>query len=148
MNALVAHPETGFLESESHSYQTFDNEKKVKFLEMIQAHIRDTGKWPDMSSVCDAIGIGTRTLERHIKSDPKFAEAYRSVTLRGKHKLESLMYDLAGKNPMYLFGWLRKHFPEEYNPDHKVTIDHNINVLQSLINKAKDNNDIIDTQAL
>lgn len=142
----MANPETGFLESFSPTLQTFDNEKKLAFLQNIRDHVKETGKWPDMGSVCDSIGISTKTFERHLVSDAVFADAYRSVTLRGKFKLESIMFDLSTKNPMYMFGWLRKHFPAEYNPDHKVTVDHNINVLQNLIVKSQDISKSIDSE--
>lgn len=146
MNALVANAQTGFLESFSPTLQTFDNDKKLQFLKLTEDHVKSTGKWPDMGSLCDAVGVSTKTLERHLANDVAFNEAYRSLTLRGKYKLESIMFDLSTKNPMYLFGWLRKHFPAEYNPDHKVTVDHNINVLQTLIDKAKDVTKSIDTE--
>ena len=148
MNQLVANPETGFLESFSPTLQTFDSEKKLQFLQAIQDHVKETQKWPDMGSVCDAVGISTKTFERHLVNDAVFADAYRSVTLRGKYKLESIMFDLSTKNPMYMFGWLRKYFPAEYNPDHKVSVEHNINVLQNLIVKSREVSESIDTQAL
>ena len=146
MNALTVNPETGFLDADN--WNSFTAEKKVKFLQLAEECVKTEGKWPDLGQLCTQMGIDPRTLDRHLKIDEKFKEMYEGITVRGKWSLESLMYNLSGKNPMYMFGWLRKHFPAEYNPDHKVTVDHNINVLQSLIHKAKDNNDIIDTQAL
>lgn len=146
MNALVVSAETGYLDAANAN--SFTNEKKLKFLELARAFVREEKQWPDLSDLCLAVGIGRTTLRRHLEADEAFKEAWKEITLGGKWKLESKMFELAGKNPMYCFGWLRKHFPEEYNPDHKVTVDHNINVLQSLIQKAKVSEDIIDTQAL
>lgn len=147
MNALVVSPETGYLES--NNIRAFDSEKKQLFFQMCnQFRDKNQGKWPNFGSVCKAIGIHLVTLERHLKNDPKFAEEFRELTLSGKYEAEADMFEMRKKNPMFMFGWLRKYFPEEYNPDHKVTVDHNINVLQSLINKAKDNTEVIDTEAL
>lgn len=145
---LAVNAETGFIESTSATLRTFSSDKKQQLLDTTALMFKETGKWPDLGSLCDSIGICTRTLERHLKSDPKFADAWREVTLRGKYKLESAMFDLSTKNPMYMFGWLRKHFPEEYNPDHKISVEHNINVLSSLIEKAKPIAQSIETDAL
>lgn len=144
MNELIAHPETGFLDAANSN--AFSNEKKVKFLELAREFVRETKQWPDLSDLCSAVGVGRTTLQRHLVNDTAFKEAWDEITLGGKWKLESKMFELAGKNPMYCFGWLRKHFPAEYNPDHKVTVDHNINVLQTLIDKAKDVTKSIDTE--
>ena len=148
MNQLVPNPETGFLESFSPTLQTFDSDKKLRLLQLTEDHVKSTNKWPDMGSLCDAVGISTKTFERHLAQDTVFADAFKTLTLRGKYKLESIMFDLSTKNPMYMFGWLRRYFPAEYNPDHKVSVEHNINVLQSLIERSKVVIESIDTQAL
>lgn len=145
MNELVPNPVTGFLDAANAN--SFTNERKLKFLEIARQHVAETKQWPDLGDLCAAVGVGRWTLQRHLKADPAFKEAWDEITLGGKWKLESKMFELSTKNPMYMFGWLRKHFPEEYNPDHKVTVDHNINVLQTLIGKSKDYTEVVDTQA-
>ena len=146
MNELVVNPTTGFLDADN--WNSFTSDKKLKFLEIAEECVKTQGKWPDLGQLCTQLDIDPRTLDRHLKNDAKFKEMYDGITVRGKWNLESLMFNLSGKNPMYMFGWLRKHFPAEYNPDHKVTVDHNINVLQTLIDKSKDISKSIDTECV
>lgn len=120
MNALQKNPETGFLESYSTALASFDSPKKLKFLELAKEHFEKTGEWPEIDSLCKAVDIAPRTFDRHIKSDEAFAEAWKDIKLPAKWKLESMMYRLGSKNPMYMFGWLRKEFPEEYDPEKKI----------------------------
>lgn len=135
MNELTVDAATGYLDAEN--VNSFNVEKKLKFIENARKFVAETQLWPDLGELCNSVGINRITLQRHLKSDVKFAEAWYDLTLGGKWKLESKMFELSTKNPMYMFGWLRKHFPEEYNPDHKISVEHNINVLSSLIEKAK-----------
>ena len=137
MNALVANPTTGFLESQSNYGTNFTSEKKLQLLEEAERYRKETGKWPDLDSLCKAAGIQPITFERHLRQDRKFAEAWRNLTLGGKWKLESLMFDMSAKNPMYMFGWLRKHFPEEYNPDYKVTIQADASISKRLLEDSQ-----------
>lgn len=136
MNPLLPNPTTGFLESASHYGTNFNSDRKLKLIETAQAYRKETGKWPDLGKLCDSIGINPLTFDRHIKLDAKFREAWHNIALGGKYQLESLMYDLSGKNPMYMFGWLRKHFPEEYNPEYKVSVTVDASVTSKLLNKA------------
>jgi hypothetical protein len=130
VNALQVDERTGFLSASGNitapSY--FTPEKKLKLIEVSKQIHEETGEWPDFSKICGQLGIHPRTLERHLQQDKAFAEEFRDLILNGKWKLESMMYKMSSKNPMYCFGWLRKWFPEEYNPDyrHSVTVDINI----------------------
>lgn len=133
MQSLTPNPKTGFLESVSNYGTNFTSDKKVKLLEEAEKYRNETGKWPDLGSLCQMINIAPMTFDRHIKQDTKFAEAWKNLMLGGKWKLESLMFDLSAKNPMYMFGWLRKHFPEEYNPEHKVNVQVDHQITQKLL---------------
>lgn len=142
MNPLVVNPTTGFLDADN--WNSFTSDKKVKFLELADKYVKEQGKWPDLAMLCDTMDIDVRTLDRHLQIDPKFKEAYNGITVRGKWKLESLMYDLSSKSPLYMFGWLRKHFPAEYNPDYKHDVTVNISV-SGMVESAKQ---FIDTTAV
>lgn len=135
MNELSINPTTGYLDADN--INAFGSDKKLRFFELCKDHREKTGKWPDFSSVCDAIGIGARTLDRHLRIDEKFADEFKELTLRGKYKLESQMFDLAGKNPLYMLAWLRKWFPNEYDPARQVQVTHQLGTLTRLIDEAK-----------
>lgn len=132
---MLVDPKTGFLDADRNN--AFGVERKLAFLQLAEELLKTTGKWPDIGALCDKLDIDPRTLDNHLKRDQKFNEAFKSLTTRGKWKLESLMFDLSGKNPMYCFGWLRKYFPEEYNPEHRMTVTHEHNVLSRLADEAK-----------
>lgn len=137
MQALQVNADTGFLESQSAAgLRAFTSDKKVMLLDRARQIRDDSGKWPDLGMLCDSVGIDPRTLERHLKIDQKFAEQFRDVTLKAKWKLESGIYDLSGKNAMYALIWLRKHFPEEYHPEYKVSLTHDPKRTDELVRKA------------
>ena len=135
MNALQIDPKTGYLDADN--WNSFGAEKKVKFLELAQRSVKEEGKWPDMAKLCDMLGIDPRTLDRHLQIDPKFKEEFESIKIRGKWKLESLMYELSSKSPLYMFGWLRKWYPAEYNPEYRVTSTVDVNIIGTLSDRAQ-----------
>jgi hypothetical protein len=122
MNALQRNEETGFLESQGYSGATFDSSRKLQFINLAEEHFKTTGNMPDLVSIAEAVMVSPRTVENHLRDDPGFAEAWRNIRLRGKWKLESKMYEYAqGKGGyMHMITWLRKEFPEEYNPDIRI----------------------------
>ena len=146
MNALTVNPETGFLDAGS--VNAFGSDRKKQFLEVCRGYHDQNRKWPDFGLVCKQLGISLTTFERHIKSDSEFSNQFRELRLGAKFQLESSLFDLGCKKGFEALIWLRKFFPEEYNPDHKVSIEHNVNVLGTLIQRAKDVSEVIDTQAL
>lgn len=140
MNELVVNPITGFLDADN--VNAFGSERKQQFLEACREFRKTNRSWPDFGLVCEEMGISHTTFERHLQNDEKFRQEFRALTLGAKYQLESNLFDLGKKKGFEALIWLRKFFPEEYNPDHKVTVEHNINVLQNLIDKSKS----IDTQ--
>ena len=134
MNPLQVNSTTGFLDSPS--VNVFGSDRKLQFLTVCQDYRAVNRKWPDFGLVCKELGISLTTFERHLKADPKFAEAFRELTLGAKYQLESNLFDLGNKKGFEALIWLRKHFPEEYNPDYKVTVDINPSVTSQLIDKA------------
>ena len=122
MNPLKVNPETGFLETNTPSGYGFDSARKLQFLALADEHFTKTGNMPDLTSMAQAIGIHPHTVDAHMRDDAAFALAWRNIKLKGKWKLEGKMYEYAqGKGGyMHMITWLRKEFPEEYNPDIRV----------------------------
>jgi len=120
---LTVNKETGFLES-ANSSVTFDASKKTHFLRIALKYVQEEKKIPSLLSLCQSIGISLRTFERHIGADPAFKDRFREVLLIGQDILTEVMFDRA-KTPggfMDRAMWLRRHFPEYWNPDHKIQI--------------------------
>jgi hypothetical protein len=126
VNALQVDASSGFLDADNTN--AFGAEKKIKLLEIATECVQVQKKWPDLSELCGILNLDPRTLDRHLKIDAKFADEFKAVMLQGKWKLESKMYELSTKNPMYMFGWLRKHFPAEYNPEYQNNNSVNVQV--------------------
>lgn len=116
--SLQLDPDTGLLASS----RQFNLEKKLKFLEIVEKTVQEENCWPNIGKIADQLGIEPITIRRHLERDPKFKQLFDNATLRGKWNLESMMYRMSDKNPMYMFGWLRKWFPDEYDPARKVVI--------------------------
>lgn len=136
MNELTVNPTTGFLESKSNHGKNFTSEKKIKFLELARSYKEQTGKWPDVGSICDAVGVNLVTFYRHLDMDDVFKNEWEELTLRGEATLTSSMFELSTKNPMYMFGWLRRFYPQRWNPDHKVTITHDYQGINGALGEA------------
>lgn len=115
MNALQVNAETGFLESPSPANATFTSDKKVKFLEMAK-EFRLKRKFPDVSAICDEVGIDLRSFERHIHQDEAFKNAWNEIASHIEYQAIAEMSDLRQKNPMFMFGLLRYLNPQRWNP--------------------------------
>ncbi len=135
MHPLSVNPKTGYLESNVGS--SFDSASKVRFLELCREFKAKEDKWPDIGSVCDSIGVTLKTFEKHLQVDEEFRDAWEELTLRGEATLTSKMYDLATKNPMYMFGWLRRWNPQRWNPDFKVNISTDYSQVKGALDGAR-----------
>jgi hypothetical protein len=141
MNPLTVDPVTGFLTSINPINNGFTADRKVEFLRIAKEYRDRTGKWPNFGSICQNLGISIMTLERHIKNDPKFGDEFRELTLGGKYQAESDMFNLRTKSPLFMFGWLRKWFPAEYNPEyrHNITVNTGeLNAINGAVNQYVD----------
>jgi hypothetical protein len=129
MNKLTVNHETGFLES-SNSFRAFDAPKKARFLELAGEYFDQTGKMPNVRALCDSVGIAMTTFERHYQQDERFRDGIREFKLKGKDILEDKMFEYAQNKGgyMHMITWLRKEFPEEYNPEAKLRIQSDVNV--------------------
>jgi hypothetical protein len=139
VNALTVNSETGFLESSGYSGATFDASRKLQFINLAEEHFKKTGSMPDLVSVAEVVGVHPRTVENHLKSDEMFAEAWRNVRLKGKWRLESKMYEygLGKSGYMDRITWLRKEFPEEYNPDQRQVSSTDYSWVKGLVDALK-----------
>jgi hypothetical protein len=81
---------------------------------------------PNITALCECVGISLVTYERHYRDDEKFHEGIREIKLKGKSVLEDKMFEYAQNKGgyMHMITWLRKEFPEEYNPDSRITVQH------------------------
>ena len=133
--ALSVNPETGFIESGS--VNAFNSDKKLQFLNVCKEYRAKNREWPDFGLVCDEMGIAQTTFERHLKQDSRFAQEFRNLTLGAKYQLESNLFNLGRKKGFEALIWLRKHFPEEYNPDYKVTIQADTSITKRLLEDSQ-----------
>lgn len=125
---MVVNGTTGFLDSDGcNAFVTFGSDKKLKFLALADNYRRETGKWPELGSICDSVGISITTFYRHCTDDKAFKAAWQERLLRGEAVLTSKLADM--KNPIGPLSVLRRYFPERWNPDHKITVQHDINTV-------------------
>lgn len=136
MNALQVDPKTGFLESRNPSGYTFTAEKKVQFLELAAGE-RAAGRFPNLSNLCDVVGVNMLTVDRHLTQDSAFKSAWDEIVLRVESQCMSDMYDMRLKQPLFMFSLLRRLLPNRWNPDSKlnVTVEHS--GISALFDKSK-----------
>jgi hypothetical protein len=111
-------PVTGFLQpSLNYSIAGFTADKKEKFL----VYFENCG---NISASMDAVGLDRGVFYDALKIDREFARRYKMALLGMKRSLEGTMYHNGLKPNGYMdrITWLRRHFPEEYNP--KTVIQH------------------------
>lgn len=132
--ALALNESSGFMDSPN-SLSTFDTPKKIKFLELASKYRSETGKWPEIGSLCDAVGVSIRSFYRHVERDPQFKSEWDEVLLRGEAKLTSKLADMS--NPIGPLSVLRRYFPDRWNPDKKLTVDVNVTSVASAVSKSE-----------
>lgn len=125
---LVINRKTGFLDGgNDNNLVVFGSDKKLMFLELADKCRRETGKWPEISSICDAVDISIRTFYKHIQIDQGFKTAWEERLLRGEAVLTSKLANM--NNPIGPLSVLRRYFPQRWNPEYKVTVQHDENVV-------------------
>lgn len=115
-------PATGFLTpSGNWSNAGFTAGRKTEFISLIYEN-------PHFGLICRKIGINYSTFARHMNLDPEFNRQVvhwsREARMYHKGQLEETMLT-NGKKPngyMDRITWLRRYFPEEYNP--KTILQH------------------------
>lgn len=89
------------------------------------------------------VGRALPSLKYHFKLDPIFHADFVAVKDAMKHNLEQTMYQngLTTRGFMDRMAWLRKNYPQEYNPNADHSKDPAAkDVVQELANKLKDYN--------
>lgn len=117
-NSFEQDPVTGFLQpSVNYSVTGFTAEKKDTFLR----YFENCG---NIAASIDAVGLDRRTFYNALKIDKEFEQRYNMALFGMKGCLEGTMFHNGQKPNGYMdrITWLRRHFPDEYNP--KTTIQH------------------------
>jgi hypothetical protein len=140
MNAMTVDSSTGFLQSPTTNHlSSFSAHKKQLMIEYARKYWADQKIMPAKHELCEAVGIDIGTLDRHLKIDSAFCDAWKEMLLIGESFLENKMYEYGkGKSGyMHMITWLRRQFPERWNPEYKVTAQVDVNFVNSLADKAK-----------
>lgn len=150
MNAMQRDPSTGFLQSVGgNSNVAFDAAKKVKFLEIARKFQDEFRTMPTITELCETVGIDRVTFERHINADERFKAGWNEVLLRAQDVLVDVMFKNGQRPSGYMdrITWLRRHFPQHWNPEYKVSVNQNVQFFNTLEDKTKDYVDaeIVDT---
>lgn len=146
-NELVPNAITGYLEpGGAKSFSGFSSDKKVKFLELSSQIAQEKGIIPNLNHICAAVGIEMTTFYNHLKADEKFNLAWKQCLLNVEAHLQSKMSEFAMRPGNYMdrITALRRIAPERWNPDHKITVQHDVNVIKQIAGEAEK---IIETTA-
>ena len=101
------------------SVYAFDPTRKALFLEL-------ASKWfPDLSRICEAVGISRQSYYNHIHKDAEFARAVEAVRLARIDRIEGKVFEAAEDNKNFLHQAmvLRAHRPELYDRAKVVKIE-------------------------
>lgn len=117
-NSFIKDEVTGYLEP-THKTGTipFGVESKKRFIKLME----DEG---DLAKVCDIVGVSLKTYYTHCELDQAFARDIAITLRRMASHIEGTMYKraLEKNGVMDRFGWLRRWFPNEWNPKTSVSI--------------------------
>lgn len=109
------------LDTESvHDVRWFDAERKNLFIETALK------LWPNISKICEVVGVHPQTYYNHKKTDPQFAACMEAVRQARLDRIEAVSADMA-ENPTKGFldraMMLRAHRPELYDRAKVVKIE-------------------------
>jgi len=116
MNQLQKNPVTGFLESASPAFATFDSDKKTKFISLAQECI-EKSQAPKLSAICKAIGISMASFWGHIQQDDEFKRQWDNIRFQVEDMLENSLVSLGQKaNGVGAAAfWLKNKVPERWS---------------------------------
>lgn len=108
---------------------------KIKFLKAFY----QSGNISKSAASC---GFRPAVFQYHFKADKVFAADFAAVRDAMKNNLEEVMYNHGLKEKGYMdrITWLRRHYPEEYNPNHEHKEGEAKDVIGELASKLKDYN--------
>lgn len=120
---MTVNPKTGYLESPSPNFASFDSAKKVEFIRLALEQAK-RGEWPDLENLCDQFQINYRTFTRHIEQDPRFSEEWELVKRSVAHDIARTMHVHSKRPGNYMdrVTLLRHLYPEEWGGEAKVSI--------------------------
>lgn len=120
--------------------KSFDVQAKKTFLEVFE-------KEADVAETCKLLGISTRTFYDHLNLDSRFRADY-SLTLRNMESHMSSTFYKKGltQNNGFMFGmaWLRRHFPNDWNPKSSVSVTSNDASVEDLFSSLRAEGKLID----
>lgn len=119
---LTLDPVTGYMEpAGGYQLSGFGGTKKAAFIELARA-----GMWPNVTKICDKIGITRVTFSNHLKFDPLFAQHVQELKDALCDNVEADMAGYAKEKANYLdrITILRAHRPDVYDPAKKVIMQH------------------------
>lgn len=140
----VINTETGFLENPAYA-SNFDSSKKLAFLSLYKQNglrIRRT---------CDELGISVDTINRHIRTDPKFKEFFDVAEQEYIEELEcvSRTNALNPRSVIERIFQLKCLKPEKYGQENKPTqMNVQINFDESVLKEIKGRMNAIDAQII
>ena len=120
MNQLQVNAETGFLESPSPNFATFDSEKKQAFLDLALESAR-SGCWPDINKICAGLAVNIRTFYVHCEKDQEFAARWDEVKRTVAGEIAKTMHEHSKRPGNYMdrVTLLRHMYPEEWGGERK-----------------------------
>lgn len=133
-SSLVVDPETGFLTaSEGYKLTGFDPSKKLKFIELAPQ------MWPHVSAICQAVGISRSTFSNHYKLDEKFRAEVDEGREQALDEAEHAMRTNSTRPGGFMdrIALLKAYRPERWNPEHRLTVTHDVQVTKSLAVEAR-----------
>lgn len=115
MNQLRVDPASGFLESTSPNFQTFDADKKRIFLDLALQSAQ-AGAWPDINKICQSLGINVRTFYNHREKDAEFCNQWDEVKRTVASEIAKTMHEHSKRPGNYMdrVTLLRHMYPEEW----------------------------------
>jgi hypothetical protein len=138
----VVDPDTGFIESPDMPAATarlrygnpalgpisvFHGLKKAHAINLLRDH------WPDISKVCDMLGISRRTFNNHLAVDEAFRECVQELGTKRIDKIHNVRMEVAETKPGSFDRMcvLNAHMPELYNPKTKIEVSHTMEPMEA-----------------
>lgn len=132
--SLVVDHETGFLTpGDGYRYEGFTIDKKLRFLELAPEF------WPHVTRICQAVGISRYTYANHYKLDERFRELVDAARDHALDEAEAAMRSNSIRPGGFMdrIALLKAYRPERWNPEHKVSVTHDVLITKSLAQEAR-----------
>jgi len=120
--SLVKDPETGYLVDPSNAINSFSPERKIEFIKNAES------LFPNVTAVCELIGISKATFKNHLILDEKFRNEIERIKEKAIDRVEKHMFDFSSnpKNFMDRIAIMRAYRGELYNPKQQITVTHEV----------------------